>query len=167
MRPISEIYLSVIDLAWRLNFSADWVRDRLAAGDFGTGVVKIGGVIRIPLTGVQVFLDRHRVFSRDNFPESVHDGLLEVHVSPKQIGYLMNLSETTIRRKIQSAMFGHLVVNLDGDLRVPQSAVNGFLAAHRFVESPGIKARTIGELRRKAAAAESESPADVIEEVGK
>jgi hypothetical protein len=43
------------------------------------------------------------------------------------------------------------------DYRIPASAINAWLSARRVFPEPGIAARTVGELRRKAAQAEAEA----------
>lgn len=56
-----ELYFSVQEIAQRLDVSAKWVRTRVDAGEFGAGLVNVAGGVRVPLSGVLVFLQRHQV----------------------------------------------------------------------------------------------------------
>jgi hypothetical protein len=44
-------------------------------------------------------------------------------------------------------------VDIAGELRIPASSVNAYLARHPYRPELGVKARNIGELRRKCAEA--------------
>lgn len=56
-----ELYFSVPEIAQRLDVSSKWVRSRMQAGEFGADLVDVAGGLRVPLSGVLVFLQRHQI----------------------------------------------------------------------------------------------------------
>jgi len=81
---------------------------------------------------------------------------VEKFYSIAETALLLSLSDKTIRRRLESGELGVEVVNLGSasapDYRIPASGINAWLAARRVFLEPGITARSVGELRRKAAA---------------
>jgi len=57
---VLELYYKVEEVAFLLRFSTKWVRDRINKGEFGTGVLDVRGDLRIPASGINDFLARHR-----------------------------------------------------------------------------------------------------------
>lgn len=87
-------------------------------------------------------------------------GVVELYYTPEELAILLRLHVKTVLRQIREREFGAEVVNLGSearpDYRVPSGGVNGYLAARRvFFEGDGgelgVAARSVGELRRKAA----------------
>jgi hypothetical protein len=68
-----EKYYSVWQTAHLLDLAEETVIDKLKAGQFGTGVVNLGGTggkdgkpyYRIPASGLNAYLDARRLFSED------------------------------------------------------------------------------------------------------
>lgn len=83
---------------------------------------------------------------------------VEKFYSVREAALLLSVAEITILRRLKAREFGGDVANLGSaqrpDYRIPASGINGYLQRRRvFTESepePGIAARTVGELRRKA-----------------
>lgn len=83
-------------------------------------------------------------------------GLVEKYYTAQQLGWLLELSDKTIRVKAHAGEFGPDVLNLDGkDIRIPASGVHAYTANHRLCarEELPVAARSEGELRRKVAGA--------------
>lgn len=81
---------------------------------------------------------------------------LELYYSIAELAMLLRLDAKTIRRRMAARDFGAGVVNLGSeerpDYRIPVSGVNAWLDGRRLFHEPqGVAARTVGELRRKAA----------------
>jgi excisionase family DNA binding protein len=81
----------------------------------------------------------------------------EKYYSVAEVALLLSCSADTVKRRIKSGKLGLGVVNIgeDGkgaDWRVPASGLNAYLQARRLFNEaePGVTARSIGELRRKA-----------------
>ena len=83
--------------------------------------------------------------------------VIEKYYSVRELTFLLGFSERFWRERAQA---GDLVwrvadrvvsqpLELAGELRVPASAVNAYLAAHPYRYDAGVKARNLGELRRK------------------
>lgn len=81
---------------------------------------------------------------------------VEKYYSVNELAVLWSYSEKTIIKRIKAKELGDNVVNLGTethpDYRVPASAANAYLQARRIFSDDefGIKARSVGELRRKA-----------------
>jgi hypothetical protein len=58
-RRAVEKYFAVGEVALLLSLSADWVRRKVASGEFA-GVIRFDQEIRIPASSVNAFLDAHR-----------------------------------------------------------------------------------------------------------
>jgi hypothetical protein len=75
------------------------------------------------------------------------------------LSFLLELAESTIRRRIQAGDFGpetgepitDYVLDLDGDLRVSTRGYFWYVSRHPYRYDAEIKARNAGELRRKLA----------------
>jgi hypothetical protein len=78
--------------------------------------------------------------------------VVEMHYTAQEIATLIRKSDRFVRDKIKSGAFGAEVFSVGGDYIVAASGVNAFLEMHRL-QTPGVKARSEGELRRKVAAA--------------
>ena len=82
---------------------------------------------------------------------------VEKFYSVAEVSLLVSLCTKTVLEKLHAREFGTEVVNLGTaqrpDYRIPACGINAWLAARRvFSEvspTPGIAARSIGELRRK------------------
>jgi hypothetical protein len=74
------------------------------------------------------------------------------------LALMLELGESTVRRRIQEGAFGppdgnadlvqDYVVDLDGDIRVSTLGYYFYLSAHPYRKIDTVKARTPGELRR-------------------
>lgn len=85
---------------------------------------------------------------------------VEKYYSLRELSFLIGFAERFWRERAQS---GELTLNdeqgnvisqpleIAGELRVPSSAVNAYLAKHPYRYDAGIKARNQAELRRKIA----------------
>ena len=82
--------------------------------------------------------------------------VVEKFYSIAETALLLSLSDKTVRRRLEAGELGVDVVNLGSDAqpdyRIPASGINAWLAARRVFLEPGITARSVGELRRKATA---------------
>lgn len=81
---------------------------------------------------------------------------VEMYYTVQAVGLLLGFCPKTVIVKLKAGEFGSGVVDLGTvarpDYRLPASGVNGYLDARRvFSEVEPIAARSIGELRRKAA----------------
>jgi predicted DNA-binding transcriptional regulator AlpA len=74
--------------------------------------------------------------------------VVELYYSVPELEVLLRFSSAYLRKRIHAEEFPG-TVNIDGDLRVPASAVNAWLERHGLATPRGLKARTAGELRRK------------------
>jgi hypothetical protein len=83
---------------------------------------------------------------------------IEKYYSVAELSVLLSICPRTVKRRLKAGEFGQAVVNLgtsveQADYRIPASGVNAYLERHQMpVPQLGIAARSIGELRRKAAA---------------
>jgi hypothetical protein len=81
---------------------------------------------------------------------------VEKFYSVTETALLLSLSTDTILRRLKAGELGTDVVNLGSDeapdYRIPASGINAWLESRRVFLEPGITARSVGELRRKAAA---------------
>ncbi len=84
--------------------------------------------------------------------------VLEKFYSPRELGYLLGFSESFWRKAAQAGEFiladsaGNIIaqpVEIAGEIRIPASSVNAYLARRPYRYDAGVKARNIGELRRK------------------
>jgi hypothetical protein len=79
---------------------------------------------------------------------------VEKFYSVAETALLLSVCTKTIRRRLEAGDLGAGVVNLGSaaapDYRIPASAINAWLAARRVFTEPGVAARSVGELRRKA-----------------
>jgi hypothetical protein len=83
----------------------------------------------------------------------------ELYYSIADLSTLLRFAEKTLRAKIKAGDFSPPgangepdlgnILEISGELRVPASGVNHFLDRHRLVYDVGVKARNLGELRRK------------------
>lgn len=89
----------------------------------------------------------------------LHQRVVEKHYSPKELSYLMGFSarywcdackagELTLRDANAPDLVLAQPVEIGGELRIPASCVNAYLARHPFRYDAGVKARNTGELRR-------------------
>lgn len=82
---------------------------------------------------------------------------VEMFYSPREVGLLLGFDEKWVRQRAQAGEFtvrhGDQVVaepvELSGELRIPASGVNAYLARHPYRYDAGVKARNKAELRRK------------------
>lgn len=94
---------------------------------------------------------------------------IEKYYTVQQLGWLLELDAKTIRLKAHAGAFGDAVLNLEGkDLRVPASGVNAYLENQRVFprDVEPIAARSVGELRRKAATLERQVNGHQVESGG-
>jgi hypothetical protein len=84
--------------------------------------------------------------------------VIEKHYSPRELGFLLGFDEKWWRQRAQEGEFavrdehGHTIsqpVMLAGELRIPASGVNAYLARNPYLYDAGIAARNHAELRRK------------------
>lgn len=85
--------------------------------------------------------------------------VVELFYSVRELSFLLRFSESTIRRRIRDGDFSPPgedgapdlanILDVDGDLRIPASGVIFFQRQHALVWNAGVKARNLGELRRK------------------
>lgn len=88
-----------------------------------------------------------------------HERAVEKYYSPQEAGWLLGFSERFIRDLAKSEELtlkepatGEVVaepVLIGGELRIPASCLNGYLARHPYRTDPGIKARNKAELLRR------------------
>lgn len=89
---------------------------------------------------------------------------LEKYFSPRELCYLLGFADKFWRERAQAGDFtlttaddrGNQVtvcepLEIAGELRIPQTGVNAWLARHPYRYDAGIRARNAGELRRKLA----------------
>jgi hypothetical protein len=79
---------------------------------------------------------------------------VERYLSPQDVAFLLGFEVKWVYKR--KHLFAG-AVDLDGDLRIPASSVNKYLDEHLIAPKPlpeGIAARSVGELRRKANAAQ-------------
>jgi len=85
--------------------------------------------------------------------------VVEKYYSARELSFLLGFDEKWWRERAKAGEFtiqleGHeaplcQVVELGGELRIPATAVNHYLAQHPYRYDAGVKARNKGELRRK------------------
>ncbi len=84
--------------------------------------------------------------------------VIEKHYSPRELSFLLGFDEKWWRQRAQAGDLtlrdrqGQVIaqpLELAGELRVPASAVNAYLASHPYSYDAGVKARNTAELRRK------------------
>jgi len=84
--------------------------------------------------------------------------VLEKFYSPRELGYLPGFRERFWREVAQAGEFvladsaGNVIaqpVEIAGEIRIPASSVNAYLARRPYRYDAGVKARNKGELRRK------------------
>ncbi len=63
-----ERYYSVAQLAILLDFAPKTIRDKIIAGAFGDGVLKVDADSRIPVSGIRFFESNNRLFAPDLEP---------------------------------------------------------------------------------------------------
>jgi hypothetical protein len=83
----------------------------------------------------------------------------QVWYSVRTLAMMLELGESTLRRRIQAREFGppdgeeenstDYVVDLDGDIRVSTLGYFYYIHRHPFKKSDAVVARNPGELRRK------------------
>lgn len=80
---------------------------------------------------------------------------LDMHYTVQEVALLLRVSAKTVIRKLRARELGEDIVNLGTeqrpDYRIPAAGVNAYLDRNKIFTEPGIAARSIGELRRKAA----------------
>jgi len=74
---------------------------------------------------------------------------VECYYTVQEVSLLLRFSERWVRERINEGAFGAGVRDINGDLRIPASGINAFLDSKPRFYDPGIKARNLGELRRK------------------
>ena len=83
--------------------------------------------------------------------------VVEKYYSARELGVLLGFSKDFFADLAKAGEFTLTVADqvviqpleLGGELRIPASAVNAWLARHPYRYDAGIKARNAGELRRK------------------
>lgn len=88
--------------------------------------------------------------------------VLEKFYSPRELSYQLGFGERFWRERCQAGDFTLRIddvviaepLEIAGELRIPASAVNAWLAKHLYRYDAGVKARNAGELRRKLASQE-------------
>jgi len=83
--------------------------------------------------------------------------VVEKYYSPRDLACLVGFSEKFWRERCQAGemtlLEGEAVIaaplDIAGELRIPASAVNAYLARHPYRYDAGVKARNTAELRRK------------------
>jgi hypothetical protein len=86
--------------------------------------------------------------------------VVEKFYSVTETAMLLSCSNDTVVVRMKAGEFGYDCVNLSTgnkrpDYRIPASGINGYLERIRVFTEPGIAARNVGELRRKAALTQS------------
>lgn len=80
---------------------------------------------------------------------------VEAYYTPSELAVLLKFTRQWVTERIRRGDFGTRVLCVNGDYRVPARDVNDFLDRYRTTlpdgNPSGIKARTVGELRRKSA----------------
>ncbi|HXJ73058.1 MAG TPA: hypothetical protein VNM37_09395 [Candidatus Dormibacteraeota bacterium] len=81
--------------------------------------------------------------------------VVEKYYSVSECALLLSVCEKTVLRAIKARELGDQVVNLGSEerpsYRIPAVGINEYLARRRVFSEPGVAARSVGELRRKAA----------------
>jgi hypothetical protein len=83
--------------------------------------------------------------------------VVEKYYSPAEMALLLSMSEHWIRLRCQDGTFVVRVADeiisqpivVAGEIRIPASAINAWIAQHPYVYDSGIKARNRGELARR------------------
>lgn len=83
--------------------------------------------------------------------------VIEKFYSVKELQFLVGFGERFWRERAQAGDFTIYLgdeiiaqpVEISGELRIPASAVNAYLAKHPYRYDAGVKARNTAELRRK------------------
>ena len=93
--------------------------------------------------------------------QSRHERAVEKYYSPQEAGWLLGFSERFIRDLAKSEELtvkdgdsGEVIaqpVFIAGELRIPASCLNAYIARHPYRSDPGIKARNRAELLRRLA----------------
>lgn len=87
-----------------------------------------------------------------------HNKVVEKHYTVRELSWLLGFNEKWWRERAQSGDLtlrnedGTVIaepLELAGELRIPASSVNGYLAKHAYRYDAGVKARNVAELRRK------------------
>jgi hypothetical protein len=88
---------------------------------------------------------------------------VEKFYSVPETALLLATCTKTVIRKLKAGELGTGVVNIGNpdhpDYRIPASSINAWLDSRRVFTEPGIAARSMGELRRKVVAAETDAAA--------
>lgn len=83
---------------------------------------------------------------------------VEKYYSVSETALLLSIHTNTVKTHLHAGNFGGECVNIASDARpdyrIPASGINAWLERRRVLTEPGIAARTVGELRRKAVAKE-------------
>jgi hypothetical protein len=74
---------------------------------------------------------------------------VEMHYTATQIALLTQRTPKFIKDEMKAGKFGPDVFFLGGEFVATASAVNGYLEQHRFPTFAAVRARSVGELRRK------------------
>lgn len=79
--------------------------------------------------------------------------VVEMHYTVEEVSLLLRLHRDTVVRRMKAGEFGQ-VANLGSekqpDWRIPASGINAYIERRHLFHEPGIAARSVGELRRKA-----------------
>ena len=90
--------------------------------------------------------------------------VVEKHYSPRELSFLIGFDEKFWRQRAKDGEFTLTIetgtesvvvcapLEISGELRIPATAMNAWLARHPYRYDAGVKARNQGELRRKLAA---------------
>lgn len=81
------------------------------------------------------------------------------------LSVMLELSESTLRRRIQEGKFGRgaeFVVNLDGDIRVSTLGYYQYIGANPYHYDDTVKARNQAEMRRKLAGLSARTDEEVM-----
>ena len=79
---------------------------------------------------------------------------VELYLTTAQAAFALQFSPKWVRARVKDGSFPG-AVDVDGDIRIPASAVNRFLDDHQVKYEVPISAAGIGELRRKMLEVES------------
>jgi len=94
-------------------------------------------------------------------PTAAVPRVVEKYYSPRELSFLIGFDERFWRQKAKEGEFTLSIgetplcapLDIAGELRIPATAVNAYLARHPYRYDAGIKARNTAELRRRLATA--------------
>jgi len=77
--------------------------------------------------------------------------VLELYYKVEEVAFLLRFSNKWVRERMNAGEFGAGVVDVRGDVRIPASGVNRFLAQHQRVYDIEVRRTNAGRLRRQLA----------------